>query len=158
MPRDLAPALQLPLCVSDPVASPEALIRDRDQRWAMVACSPTLIESALLQRVFRLRQRTRTVRQYGQMRLHYFGLSIDRGLWGQNVEVLIDDEAWRIEQAAHFLVSYPCVYDTVPRRITTIDRWSRSAAIASSSNPAIGARVRRTDALRLADAPYQRGR
>jgi hypothetical protein len=83
------------------------------------------IESARLQRVFRLRQRTRTVRQYGQIRLHNFGLSVDRGLWGQTVEVLIYDQAVRIEQAEHLLVSYPCVYDTVQRRITPIDARGR---------------------------------
>jgi hypothetical protein len=83
------------------------------------------IESTRLQRVFRLRQRTRTVRQYGQIRLHNFGLYIDRGLWEQTVEVLIYDEALRIEQAEHLLVSYPCVYDTVRRRITTIDGQGR---------------------------------
>jgi hypothetical protein len=83
------------------------------------------IESARLQRVFRLRQRTRTVRQYGQIRLHNFGLSIDRGLWGQTVEVLIYDEVLRIERTEHLLVSYPCVYDTVRRRITTIDGQGR---------------------------------
>ena len=83
------------------------------------------IEPARLQRAFRLRQRTRTVRQYGQIRLHHFGLYIDRGLWGQTVEVLIYAEALRIEQADHLLVSYPCVYDTVRRRITTIDGHGR---------------------------------
>ena len=83
------------------------------------------IEPARLQRVFRLRQRTRTVRQYGQIRMHNFGLYIDRGLWGQTVEVLIYDEALRIEQADHLLVSYPCVYDTVGRRIATIDGQGR---------------------------------
>jgi hypothetical protein len=83
------------------------------------------IESARLQRVFRLRQRTRTVRQYGQIRLHNFGLYVDRVLWGQTVEVLIYDETVRIEQAEHLLVSYPCVYDTVQRRITTIDAQGR---------------------------------
>jgi hypothetical protein len=83
------------------------------------------IEPARLQRVFRLRQRTRTVRPYGQIRLHHFGLSIDQGLWGQTVEVLIDDEALRIEQADHLLVSYPCGYDTVGRRIITIDGQGR---------------------------------
>ena len=65
------------------------------------------------------------MRQYGQIRLHNFGLYIDRGLWGQTVEVLIYDEAVRIEQAEHLLVSYPCVYDTVQRRITTIDPQGR---------------------------------
>jgi transposase len=83
------------------------------------------VEPARLQHVFRLRQRTRTVRPYGQIRLHNFGLYIDRGLWGQTVEVLIYDEALRIEQAEHLLVSYPCVYDTVRRRITTIDGQGR---------------------------------
>ena len=83
------------------------------------------IESARLQRVFRLRQRTRTVRQDGQIRLHTFGLSSDRGLWGQTVDVLSDDEALRIEPADHRLVSYPCVYDTVRRRIATIDGHGR---------------------------------
>jgi hypothetical protein len=83
------------------------------------------IEPARLQRVFRLRQRTGMVRQYGQIRLHRFGLYIDRGLGGQTVEVLIYDEALRIEQAAHLLVSYPCVYDPVRRRITIIDGQGR---------------------------------
>jgi hypothetical protein len=83
------------------------------------------LESARLQHVFQRRQRTRTVRQYGQIRLHNFGLYIDRGLWGQTVEVLIDDEALRIEQAEHLLVSYPCVYDTGRRRIATIDGQGR---------------------------------
>ena len=81
--------------------------------------------SDINQRVFRLRQRTRTVRQYDQIRLHNFSFSVDRGLWGQTVEVLIYDEALRIEQAEHLLVSYPCVYDTVLRRITTIDGQGR---------------------------------
>ncbi len=83
------------------------------------------IEPARLQRVFRLRQRTRTVRQYGQIRLHNFGLYIDQGLWGQTVEVLIYDEALRIEQADHLLVSYPCIYDPGRRRIITIDGQGR---------------------------------
>jgi hypothetical protein len=83
------------------------------------------VELARLQRVFRLRQRTRTVRQYGQIRFHNFGLSVDRGLWGQTVEVLISDEVLRIEPAEHLLVSYPCVYDTVRRRISTIDGQGR---------------------------------
>jgi hypothetical protein len=83
------------------------------------------VEPARLHRVFRLRQRTRTVRQYGQIRLYNFGLYVDQGLWGQTVEVLIYDEALRIEQADHLLVSYPCVYDPVRRRITTIDGHGR---------------------------------
>jgi hypothetical protein len=36
------------------------------------------------------------------------------------VEVLIDDEAMRIEQGDHLLVSPPCVYDLRPRRITAV--------------------------------------
>jgi hypothetical protein len=58
-----------------------------------------------LQRVFPLRQHTRTERQYGQIRLHHFGLSVDGGLWGQTAQVLIDDEAVRIEPAERLLVS-----------------------------------------------------
>ena len=63
------------------------------------------VEPARLQRVCRLRQRPRTVRQEGQMRRHTFGLSSDRGLWGQAVEVLIDAEGLRIEPADRLLVS-----------------------------------------------------
>ena len=59
------------------------------------------VEPARLRRVFRLRQLTRQVRQQGQIRLHNFGLYIDQGLWGQTVDVLIYDEAVRIEQAEH---------------------------------------------------------
>ena len=71
-----------------------------------------VVEAGRLRRVFRLRQLTRQVRQHGQIRLHNFGLYVDQGLWGQPVDVLIYDEALRIEQAEHLLVSYPCVYDT----------------------------------------------
>ena len=67
------------------------------------------VEPARLQRVFRLRQRTRTVRQYGQIRLHNFGLYVDRVLWGQTVEVPIYDDAVPIEQGEPLLVSYPCL-------------------------------------------------
>jgi hypothetical protein len=67
------------------------------------------IESARLQRVFRLWQHTMTVRQYGRIWLHNFGPYVDRVLWGQTVEVLIYDEAVRIEQAEHLPASYPCV-------------------------------------------------
>ena len=80
---------------------------------------------AASRRVFRLRQLTRQVRQHGQIRLHNFGLYVDRGLWGQTVEVLIYDEALRIEQAEHLLVSYPCVYDTTQRRITAVAEHGR---------------------------------
>jgi hypothetical protein len=41
------------------------------------------------------------------------------------VELLIDDEAMRIEQAEHLLVAYPCVYDTRQRRITEVDGTGR---------------------------------
>jgi transposase InsO family protein len=83
------------------------------------------VESARLRRVFRLRQQTRQVRQQGQIRLHNFGLYIDLGLWGQTVDVLIYDEALRIEQAEHLLVSYPCVYDTRQRQLTAVDGTGR---------------------------------
>jgi transposase InsO family protein len=84
-----------------------------------------VIEAGRLRRVFRLRQLTRQVRQYGQIRLHNFGIYVDQSLWGQPLDVLIDDEALRIEQAEHLLVSYPCVYDTRVRRITTVNEQGR---------------------------------
>jgi transposase InsO family protein len=84
-----------------------------------------VVEPTRLRRVFRLRQLTRTVRQHGQIRLHNFGLYIDQGLWGQTVDVLIYDDAVRIEQADHLLVSYPCRYDTGQRRITAVDAQGR---------------------------------
>jgi transposase InsO family protein len=71
-----------------------------------------LVEAGRLRRVFRLRQLTRQVRQQDQVRLHNFGLYVARVLWGQTVAVLVYDEALRIEQAEHLLVSYPCIYDT----------------------------------------------
>jgi hypothetical protein len=83
------------------------------------------IEAGRLRRVFRLRQLRRQVRQQGQIRLHNFGLYVDRGLWGQTVAVLIYDEALRIEQADQLLVSYPCVYDTTRRRITAVAAHGR---------------------------------
>jgi hypothetical protein len=43
----------------------------------------------------------------------------------KTVEVLIYDEAVRIEQAEHLLVSYPCVYDPRQRRITAVDGTGR---------------------------------
>jgi hypothetical protein len=84
-----------------------------------------LIEAGRLRRVFRLRQLRRQVRQQGQIRLHNFGLYVDRVLWGQTVAVLIYDEALRIEHAEHLLVSYPCVYDTTRRRITAVAEHGR---------------------------------
>jgi transposase len=84
-----------------------------------------MVEPVRLRRVFRLRQQTRQVRQQGQIRLHNFGLYIDQGLWGQTVEVLMYDDALRIEQAEHLLVSYPCVYDTRQRRITAVNGTGR---------------------------------
>jgi transposase len=83
------------------------------------------VEPARLRRIFRLRQLTRQVRLQGQIRLHNFGLYVDHGLSGQTVEVLLYDEAMRIEQAEHLLVSYPCIYDTRQRRITAVDGTSR---------------------------------
>lgn len=50
---------------------------------------------------------------------------MDRGLCGQRVEVLIYDDALRIEQEDHLLVSYPCVYDLRQRRITAVDENGR---------------------------------
>jgi len=41
------------------------------------------------------------------------------------VEVLIYDDAVRIEQGDHLLVSYPCVYDPRQRRITAVDGTGR---------------------------------
>jgi hypothetical protein len=84
-----------------------------------------VVEPSRLRRVFRLRQLTRQVRQQGQIRLHNFGLYVDHGLSGQTVEVLIYDEAMRIEQAEHLLVAYPCVYNTRQRRITAVDGTGR---------------------------------
>jgi hypothetical protein len=83
------------------------------------------VEPTRLRRIFRLRQQTRQVRQHGQMRLHTFGMYVDQNLWGQAVEVLIDDDGMRIEQAEHPLVSYPCVYDYRQRRITAVDAMGR---------------------------------
>jgi transposase InsO family protein len=84
-----------------------------------------MVDPVRLRRVFRLRQLTRQVRQQGQIRLHNFGLYIDPGLWGQTVDVLVYDEAVRIEQAEQLLVSYPCVYDTRQRRLTAVDGTGR---------------------------------
>jgi hypothetical protein len=50
---------------------------------------------------------------------------VDHGLSGQTVKVFIYDEAMRIEQAEHLLVSYPCVYDTRQRRMTAVDETGR---------------------------------
>jgi transposase InsO family protein len=78
-----------------------------------------------LRRALRLRQLTRTVRQYGQIRLHNFGLYVDHGLWGQTVEVWVYDDVVRIEQGEQAVVSYPCVYDPRRRRITDVDARGR---------------------------------
>lgn len=83
------------------------------------------VDPVRLRRVFRLRQLTRQVRPYGQIRLHNFGLYVDRALWAQTVEVLIYDDAIRIEQAEHLLVLYPCRYDPTQRRIRTVDAHGR---------------------------------
>jgi transposase InsO family protein len=78
-----------------------------------------------LRRALRLRQLTRTVRQYGQIRLHNFGLYVDQGLWGHTVEVWVYDDVVRIEQGEHVVVSYPCIYDPRQRRITAVDARGR---------------------------------
>jgi hypothetical protein len=64
-----------------------------------------LSEAGRLRRIFRLRQLTRQVRPHGQIRPHHFGPYVDRGLWGQTVAVLSDDEVVRLEHADHLLVS-----------------------------------------------------
>jgi hypothetical protein len=84
-----------------------------------------VVEPARLRQIFRLRQQTRQVRRHGQIRLHNFGLYVDRGLRGQTVKVLMYNEALRIEQAEHLLVSYPCLYDTTQWRITMINGAGR---------------------------------
>jgi hypothetical protein len=64
-------------------------------------------------------------RQHGQIRPHSLGIYVDLSRWGQTIEVLIYDDAMRIEQAEPLLVSYPCVYDPRPRRITAVDEMGR---------------------------------
>jgi hypothetical protein len=83
------------------------------------------IEAGRLRRVFRLRQLRRQVRQHGQIRLHNFGIYVAQNLWGQTIEVLIYDKALRIEHTDRLRVSYPCVYDTKPRRITPVPEQGR---------------------------------
>jgi hypothetical protein len=83
------------------------------------------VDAVRLRRVFRLRQLTRQVRPYGQIRLHNFGLYIDRALWAQTVEVFIYDDALRVEQAQQLIVLYPCLYDSTQRRIITIEAQGR---------------------------------
>ncbi|HSG17461.1 MAG TPA: helix-turn-helix domain-containing protein [Anaerolineae bacterium] len=78
-----------------------------------------------LRYVFRLRQVQRLVRAQGQIRLHHFGLYVDRGLSGQHVDALIYDDAVRIEQDDQLIVSYPCRYDPQQRRITSVDEHGR---------------------------------
>jgi len=83
------------------------------------------LDPVRLRQAIRLRQLTRTVRQHGQIRLHNFGLYVDRGLWGHTVEVLVYDDMVRIEQAEQLVVSYPCVYDPRQQRVTEIDASGR---------------------------------
>jgi hypothetical protein len=83
------------------------------------------VDPVRLRRAFRLRQLTRQVREYGQIRLHNFGLYVDRALLAQTVEVLIYDDAMQIEQAEQLLVLYPCLYDATQRRIITVDAQGR---------------------------------
>ena len=78
-----------------------------------------------LRRALRLRQLTRTVRQYGQIRLHNFGLYVDQALWAQTVEVLIYDDALRVEHPEQLIVLYPCLYDPTQQRIMTVDAQGR---------------------------------
>jgi transposase InsO family protein len=83
------------------------------------------IDPIRLRRALRLRQLTRTVRQYGEIRLHNFGLYVAQGLWGQRVEVLVYDDMVRIEHAEQVVVSYPCVYDPRQQRIIELDASGR---------------------------------
>ena len=83
------------------------------------------IDPIRLRRALRLHQLTRTVRQYGHIRLHNFGLYVEQGLWGHRVEVWMYDDLVRIEQAEQVVVSYPCVYDPRQQRITEIDASGR---------------------------------
>jgi len=83
------------------------------------------IDPTQLRRILRLRQVTRRVRKHGQIRLHNFGLYVDRLLRGQTVEVLIYDQALRIEQNEQLVVSYPCTYDPRRRRITSVQSEGR---------------------------------
>ena len=78
-----------------------------------------------LRRALRLRQLTRQVRQYGQIRLHNFGLYIDQGLWGYTVEVCVYDDVVRIEQGEQVVVSYPCTSDPRQRRIIDVNAHGR---------------------------------
>jgi hypothetical protein len=84
-----------------------------------------VLDPLRLRRALRLRQVTRTVRQYGQIRLHNFGVYVDQGLWGHTVEVWVYDDVVRIEQGAQTVVSYPCVYDPRQRRLIAIDARGR---------------------------------
>lgn len=79
------------------------------------------------------------------------------GLWGQTVEVLIDDEALRIEQADRLLVSYPCVYDTVRRWIRTIDGQGRQQYHQAHVRQLALVSVELMRSVRRMP-PYQRGR
>jgi hypothetical protein len=83
------------------------------------------IDPIRLRRALRLRQLTRTVRQYGEIRLHNFGLSVAQGLWGQRVVVLVYDDMVRIEHAEQVVVSYPCVYDPRQQRSIELDASGR---------------------------------
>jgi transposase InsO family protein len=60
--------------------SPEVILANARGRF---------IDAGRLRRVFRLRQLRRQVRQHGQIRLHNFGIYVDRVLGGQAVAVLI---------------------------------------------------------------------
>jgi hypothetical protein len=84
-----------------------------------------VLDPLRLRRALRLRQLTRTVRQYGQIRLHNFGVYVDQGLWGHTVEVWVYDDVVRIEQGEQTVVSYPCVYDPRQRRLIAIDARGR---------------------------------
>jgi hypothetical protein len=84
-----------------------------------------VLDPLRLRRALRLRQVTRTVRQFGQIRLHNFGVYVDQGLWGHTAEVWVYDDVVRIEQGEQTVVSYPCVYDPRQRRLIAIDARGR---------------------------------
>jgi len=84
-----------------------------------------IVDATRLGYVFRLRHLQRLVHPHGQIHLHHFGLYVDQGLQGQTVEVLIYDDALRIEREDQLIVSYPCVYDPRQRRITSVEEKGR---------------------------------
>jgi hypothetical protein len=96
-------------------------VSDRSPEVILGQATGRAIDPVRRRRALRRRQLRRTVRQYGQLRLHNCGLSGEPGWWGQRVAVWVDDDRLRIEQAEPMVVSYPCVDDPRQRRITESD-------------------------------------